>query len=164
MKTARAIILILAIALTAIHATAQIPSVKVENAKGEVVNTSSLVDGKTPFIISFWATTCKPCIQELDVISEDMPDWLEEAAFRVVAVSTDDARFTSKARSLAAGRGWDDFIVLFDKNQEFMRAMNVTLTPQVYVVDKDGKIVYSHTGYTPGSENELLKKIKELKK
>ena len=42
--------------------------------------------------------------------------------------------------------------------------MNVTLTPQVYVVDKDGKIVYSHTGYSPGSENELLKKIKELKK
>ena len=30
--------------------------------------------------------------------------------------------------------------------------------------DKDGKIVYSHTGYSPGSENELLKKIKELKK
>ena len=27
-----------------------------------------------------------------------------------------------------------------------MRAMNVSLTPQVYVVDADGKIVYSHTG------------------
>ena len=81
-----------------------------------------------------------------------------------MAVSTDDARFTAKARSLAQGRGWGDFTRLFDKNQEFMRAMNVTLTPQVYVVDKDGKIVYSHTGYSPGSENELLKKIKELKK
>ena len=92
------------------------------------------------------------------------PDSLEEAEFRVVAVSTDDARFTAKARSLAQGRGWGDFTLLFDKNQEFMRAMNVTLTPQVYVVDKDGKIVYSHTGYSPGSENELLKKIKELKK
>ena len=42
--------------------------------------------------------------------------------------------------------------------------MNVTLTPQVFVVDANGKIVYSHTGYTPGSEQELLKTIKGLKK
>lgn len=70
---------------------AQIPSVKVENTKGAQVNTSSLINHKTPMIISFWATTCKPCIRELDAINEQLPDWLEEANFRVVAVSTDDA-------------------------------------------------------------------------
>ena len=46
-------------------AMAQIPSVKVEDGKGKVFNTSELVDGKTPMIISFWAVTCKPCIREL---------------------------------------------------------------------------------------------------
>ena len=30
-------------------------------------------------------------------------------------------------------------------------------------VVKDGKIVYSHTGYTAGSEQELIDKIKSLK-
>lgn len=94
---------------------AQIPSVKVENAKGAQVNTSSLVNHKTPMIISFWATTCKPCIRELDAINEQLPDWLEEAKFRVVAVSTDDSRSTAKARALAEGHGWDDFIMLYDK-------------------------------------------------
>ena len=148
--------------LAAVTAAAQIPAVNVENAKGEVISTASLVDGKTPMIISFWSTTCKPCIRELDAINELMPDWLEEADFRVVAVYTDDARFSTKARSLVQGHGWVDFIDIYDKNQAFMRAMNVTLTPQVYVVDAAGKIVYSHTGYTPGSELELIKKIKEL--
>ena len=62
---------------------AQIPSVKVENTKGAQVNTSSLINHKTPMIISFWATTCKPCIRELDAINEQLPDWLEEAKFRV---------------------------------------------------------------------------------
>lgn len=143
---------------------AQIPSVKVENSKGEQINISSLIDHKTPMIISFWATTCKPCIRELNAINEQMPDWLKEAKFRVVAVSTDDSRSTAKARAMAEGNGWDDFIMLYDKNQEFMRAMNVSLTPQVYVVDADGKIVYSHTGYAPGSEQELLKAIKKLQK
>lgn len=143
---------------------AQIPSVKVEDSKGAQVNTASLIDNKTPMIISFWATTCKPCIRELNAINELLPDWQEEADFRVVAVSTDDSRSTAKARAMAEGNGWDGFVLLYDKNQEFMRAMNVSLTPQVYVVDANGKIVYSHTGYTPGSEQELLKAIKKLQK
>lgn len=148
---------------SSVMAQNQIPSVKVENGKGKVVNTSSLVDGKTPMIISFWAVTCKPCIQELDAINEVLPDWLDVADFRVVAVSTDDSRFTAQARALAEGHGWGDFTLLYDKNGDFKRAMNVQYTPQVYVVDKNGKIVYSHTGYTQGGENELFKVIKGLK-
>lgn len=143
-------------------AMAQIPSVKVEDGKGKVVNTAELVDGKTPMIISFWAVTCKPCIRELDAINDVYLDWIEEADFRVVAVSTDDARFTAQARSLAEGHGWSDYTLLYDKNGDFKRAMNVQFTPQVYVVDKDGKIVYSHTGYTPGGEYELFEVIKKL--
>lgn len=157
-----AILLVLALFIPVI-AEAQLPSVKVENRKGEVVNTASLVDGKTPMIISFWAVTCKPCIRELDAINDAMPDWLDEANFRVVAISTDDSRFSAQARAWVEGHGWSDFTVLFDKNQEFMRAMNVSYTPQVFVVDKKGKVVYSHTGYTPGSEQELIDVIKSLK-
>ena len=160
MKTTKKFIPVLfSVLLSSFVANAQMPAVSLENSKGETVSTASLVDG-TPMIISFWSTTCKPCIRELDAINELLPDWLDEADFKVVAVSTDDARFTTKARSLAEGHGWTDFIVLYDKNQAFMRAMNVTLTPQVYVMDGNGKIVYSHTGYTPGSELELIEKIK----
>lgn len=60
-------------------------------------------------IISFWATTCKPCIRELDAINELLPDWLEEAKFRVVAVSTDDSRSTAKR--VRWRRGMDGMIL-----------------------------------------------------
>lgn len=143
-------------------AMAQIPSVKVEDGRGKAFNTSKLVDGETPMIISFWAVTCKPCIQELDAINDLYPDWIESANFRVVAVSTDDARFTAQARALAEGHGWSDYTLLYDKNSDFKRAMNVQMTPQVFVVDKNGNIVYSHTGYNAGSENELFEIIKTL--
>lgn len=142
---------------------AQVPATQVENSKGEKFNTSKMIDNETPFIVSFWSTTCKPCLRELDAISEQMPDWLEEVKFRLFAISTDDARSSAKAKSLAEGRGWEDFTVLYDKNQEFMRAMNVTLVPQVFVFDAKGKMIYSHTGYTPGSEAELLKVLKGKK-
>lgn len=162
LKMRKLILTTIALFIFGAVATAQMPKVSVENSKGEMINTADLVDGKTPMIVSFWSTTCKPCILELNAINDALDEWLEVADFRVVAVSIDDSRSSTKAKSMATGNGWDDFIVLLDKNQDLKRAMNVNLTPQVFVLDGEGKIVYSHTGYTPGSENELIEKIKEL--
>lgn len=146
-------------------ASAQVPSVTVENSKGEAFDTASLLDEGTPMIISFWSTSCKPCIRELDAVYDALPDWLEEADFRVVAVSTDDSRLLAKAKSFAEGRGWgEEYVLLFDKNQDFMRAMNVSVVPHVFVVDGKGKIVYSHTSYVPGNELELFEAIKKCSK
>lgn len=146
-------------------AAAQVPSVTVENAKGETVNTKSLLKEGTPMIVSFWSTSCKPCIRELDAIYDALPDWLDEVEFRVVAVSTDDSRLLAKAKSFAEGRGWgEDYTLLFDKNQDFMRAMNVSVVPHVFVMDSTGKIVYSHTSYVPGNELELFEAIKKCSK
>lgn len=143
-------------------ASAQVPSVTVENSKGEAFDTASLLDEGTPMIVSFWSTSCKPCIRELDAIYDALPDWLEEADFRVVAVSTDDSRLLAKAKSFAEGRGWgEEYVLLFDKNQDFMRAMNVSVVPHVFVLDGKGKVVYSHTSYVPGNELELFEAVKK---
>lgn len=145
-------------------AFAQVPSVTVENAKGEAFDTKEILSEGVPTIISFWSTVCKPCMRELDAIYDALPDWMEEADFRVVAVSIDDSRLLAKAKSLAEGRGWgEDFILLFDKNQDFKRAMNVSDVPHVFVLDSKGKVVYSHTSYVPGGELELLEAIKKCK-
>ena len=145
-------------------AFAQVTSVKLENSKGESFDTKTLLEAGKPMIISFWSTSCKPCIRELDAIYDALPDWKEEADFNVVAVSTDDSRLLAKARSFAEGRGWgEDYILLFDKNQDFMRAMNVSQVPHVFVLDAKGKVVYSHTSYLPGGEAELIAAIKKCK-
>lgn len=158
-------ILTLAVLLLAGIGTAfgQLPNVKVENAKGAIISAASLGNAKKPIIMSFWSTTCKPCIQELNAMNDLLDDWLEEADFQIVAVSTDDARSASMAKALVNGNGWDRFTVLFDKNQELKRALNVNMTPHTFIFDKNGKIVYSHVGYTPGTEDEYIKKIKSLK-
>ena len=160
----RTFLISLALLVSAV-VNAQVPSVTVENAKGESFDTASLLKEGKPMIISFWSTSCKPCIRELDAIYDALPDWMEEADFKVVAVATDDSRMLAKAKSFAAGRGWsEDFVLLFDKNKDFMRAMNVSVVPHVFVMDGSGKIVYSHTSYSPGSELELLEAIKKCSK
>lgn len=145
------------------NATAQsIPDVRVENTDGKVISTVSLA-GSKPLIISFWSIACKPCLQELNAINDQLEEWREKADFDVVAVSIDDVRLKATAKARATAMGWD-FICLFDANQALKRAMNVSLIPQSFVVDADGNIVFSHSGYTPGSEQLLIDKVAEIGK
>ena len=140
----------------------QLPDVKVENAQGKIVSVRELSNGK-PMIISYWSIACKPCIQELNAINDALAEWRAEADLEVVAVSIDDARLKASAKAIANSRGWE-FICVYDENQELKRAMNVSLTPQSFGVDGEGNIIFSHSGYTPGSEQLLFDKIVELKK
>lgn len=150
--------------LSTIWAVAQdLPEAKVQDRKGKAVAVESWIDGQTPFILSFWSTTCKPCLKELDILSENYDDWNDEKPFRVIAVSIDDSRSLARAKALAAGSGWDMFDVYFDVNSDFKRAMNVSMVPHVFVFDKSGKQVYTHVGYKPGDEAELFETIKKLK-
>lgn len=133
------------------------PNVSVEDRSGKEIMTKELL-GK-PMIVSFWAITCKPCIMELNAMNDMYYDWLDEADFEIVAVSIDDARSSSRAKAMSSE--WE-FTCLYDVNQDMKRAMNVSLTPQTFIVDAEGNIIYSHSGYTPGSEVELFEKIKEI--
>lgn len=140
----------------------QLPDVMIENADGKIVPVREVAQGK-PAIIAYWSIACKPCIQELNAINDALEDWRKEADFVVIAVSTDDARLKASAKAISKARGWE-FICLFDENQTLKRAMNVSLTPQSFVVDANGNVVASHSGYTPGSEEQLFGKILKLKK
>lgn len=135
-----------------------LPDVKVENGRGKMVDIRSLANGK-PAIISFWSLTCKPCIQELNAINDNLEDWLADVAFDVIAVSVDDVRQKARAKAKADASGWE-FICVYDGNQDLKRAMNVSNTPHSFVVDARGNIVFSHVGYTPGSEQLLLDAVK----
>ncbi len=140
----------------------QLPAVTVENPGGDRYAIKKVMNDSVPVVLSFWATTCKPCIQELDALSEVYEDWKEKLDFKVVAVSTDDSRAALRARSMAEGREWP-FELLLDKNQELKRAMNVNSIPFLFILDKTGKVVYSHCGYTPGAEAEVLNVLEKLK-
>lgn len=139
-----------------------LPCIEVKDIDGNAVNVQSVLDDGVPVILSFWYTTCKPCLQELGAVNDAYVDWIEEADFKVVAVSTDDSRSSAKVKPMVNGRGWTDFTILLDENGDLKRAMNVQTQPTVFILDKDGNVVYTHTGYTPGSEEELFDQILKL--
>lgn len=142
---------------------AQLPAVTLKDITGKTVRTDELSNDGKPFIISFFATWCKPCNRELTAISEVYDEWKEETGVKVIAVSIDQAQNINKVKPLVDNNGWE-YEVLLDPNSDFKRALGIQMIPYVLIVDGKGNIVYKHNGYTDGAESELIEKVRELVK
>ena len=140
---------------------AQLPSVQLKTLAGKTIDTKTLANDGKPFVISFFATWCKPCNRELSAIAEQYADWQEETGMKVVAVSIDQAQNINKVKPLVDQNGWE-YEVLLDPNSDFRRALGIQMIPHLLIVDGEGKIVESRSGYTDGAESHIIEKIREL--
>ena len=86
----------------------KLPSVNVKTLDGKTINTADISNNGKPIIMSFWALWCKPCINELTTIAEVYDEWVEETGVKVIAVSIDDSRSSSKVGPTVNGKGWED--------------------------------------------------------
>lgn len=141
-------------------AAQDLPAVTLQDSAGKSVAARSLADGKTPFVLTMWMTTCKPCMKELEALTDEAMDWNGSFPLRIYAVSVDDSRSLQRAVAMAKGSGWEGITPLFDVNGDLRRALNVSAVPQVFVYDAKGILVYTHIGYRPGDEAELIRQLK----
>jgi cytochrome c biogenesis protein CcmG/thiol:disulfide interchange protein DsbE len=138
-----------------------LPDTKIKSLQGNEVMFNSFGNTRdTAVIISFWATWCIPCIQELNTIHDQYEDRQKETPFRFIAISLDDARTTQKVKPFVAGKGWP-YEIYLDVNSDLKRALNIIDVPHILII-KNGKIVYQHNGYVNGNEEELFEKLKSL--
>ncbi len=137
-----------------------LPNISLKDIDGNQVNIQDYSKSGKIVVFSFWATWCSPCKKELNNIKEYYPEWVDKYGIEIVAVSIDNARNTTKVKPFVNAQGWD-YTVLLDVNEDFKRALNAPNVPYTVMIDKKGKIVYTHNGYVEGDELELLEKIKE---
>ena len=155
------IILLLAIVFSVSTIYAQnsdIPNITLKDLNGKDYKISEK-NSDNLIVITFWATWCGPCLKEMAALSDVYDDWKEETGVEIIAVSVDDSRTVKRVRPLINGKSWD-FTFLLDENQDLKRKMNVANPPHLFLINK-GKIVYQHSGYTPGAEDKLYEEIKK---
>ena len=141
----------------------RIPSVNIKTLDGKTINTSSFSNDGDPVIISFWALWCKNCIKELEAIFEIYEDWQDETNVKLIAISIDDSRNTSKLKPFINSKGWE-YEIYNDPNSDFKRALGVNSIPHTFLFNNKMEIVWENIGYTDGHEYDLYEKVKELKK
>lgn len=144
--------------------TATLPPVMVKNLRGDYipVHHKFTNEGK-PVVINFWATWCKPCIQELSTIHELYPQWQKETGVKIITVSIDDARNANKVAPFVKTRGWL-YEAYIDANSDLKRVMNVVNIPHTFLLNGNGEVVWQHNSYAPGDEHKLFEVIKKVVK
>ena len=95
----------------------------------------------------------------MDAINEVYSDWQDETNVTLYAVSVDDSRTVKRVKPLVNGKDWD-YEILLDTNNDLKRALGASTVPLTLII-KNGEIVYRHSGYTPGSEDDLYEEIKK---
>lgn len=158
------LILIISLGLFSFLSNAQndLPNADLTSIDGKTVALSDITNKEGITIISLWATWCVPCIKELDAINDLYEEWQDETNVQLLAISVDDSRTVKRVKSMVNGKDWD-YTVLLDTNNDLKRALNASSIPLTILV-KDNKIIYEHSGYSPGAELELYEKIKEFSK
>lgn len=135
-----------------------VPNTKLKNLESEFIYTNDVLIENNFYIISFWATWCIPCINELDAIVDIYEDF-EKDNIEVIAISTDDARTKKRVRPMINGKDWN-FKILLDENHDLKRALNIVGIPHT-IITKGTKIIYRRIGYSPGEEVDLFDFIRE---
>ncbi len=121
---------------------------------GDKFNTSDH-QGKV-IVISFWATWCKPCLQELPML-DAMQQQVGTDELVIVGVNfMDDRRMTRKLF-----QQWREPIITIteDKRGKIGKNIGVKALPFLLIVGRDGKIAYKKTGYAEEVLDDIIAAI-----
>ncbi len=135
------------------------PNFEAETLSGNYVSLDEYI-GEGPVLLTFWATWCTPCIAELKHYNEFYNKYKSQG-LKIVAISTDSEKTINKVKPFIRSNKYD-FTVLLDPNSNIARTYYVQTVPFTFLINRDGEIVYSHSGYMKGDEKITEDKIKGL--
>ena len=121
-------------------------SIKLSDMKGKVV------------YLDFWASWCGPCAVSLPEL-EKIRSRFHSQGFEVIAVnldqSLDDARRFLKDKKIT-------YPILIDQMQITPERYGVAGMPTAFLIDRDGQVRETHTGFKESDVDKITKLIRHL--
>jgi len=111
-----------------------------------------------PVVISFWAGWCAPCRRELPMLST-LLESVGREHLQVIAVNLNEPQ-----------RDYDEFLRLnpglaltfVHDPGSAARYYGVRTVPNLFVVDRDGRLVQAHRGYSPEKIEQFVRELAPL--
>ncbi|HEY9400439.1 MAG TPA: TlpA disulfide reductase family protein [Luteimonas sp.] len=121
--------------------------VRVSDQRGKVV------------VITFWASWCGYCRKELPVLA-GLQDVAGKDRVEVIAVNYEDDR--DVYRALRRKLKNVQLTMTHDQSGEIGRAYGVQGIPRLFMIDRQGRVAYIHSGYGDSSIDEIVKAVNKL--
>ena len=149
------VILILAVVLYGmIGGDNEAPDFTLQDTEGVTFSLSDY-EGEKVVILDFMFSTCVPCEKFVKEALGPYSGYMDEDDIAIVSVSVFGNDDETKLRNYAEEHDWRH--ALGDSNGDIEIDYNVIGTPKIFIIDKEGKITYSHVG--PISESELSNEV-----
>lgn len=131
------------------------PAFSLAALDGKTVSLADYIGKKV--VISYWASWCGPCKVEMPELREFYKRYHKtDSDFEILAISIDENR--SDAEKYAAAEKLP-FPVLLDPQSKTADAYSVEGIPTVFVIGKDGKVEYAHTGLEEAMQFRLMRQL-----
>lgn len=109
-------------------------------------------------LIDYWATTCKPCIQDLPQLTK-LYDAYKNKGVNFISIASDASQDRMKLANKILTENkvsWNNY---FDINKEFPKKLNAAGYPLQILVDQNGKIIARKLGEFDQIKTEIEKYI-----
>lgn len=135
------------------------PDFVLPDLQGKDVRLSDWI-GKKIIILNFWATWCTPCLEELKAMIPIYEKY-QKRGLEMLCISVDDNKTVGRVPAFVNTRRYP-YMILLDTNNEVMRLLDVTVPPFTAILDRNGCMIYRHTGYRKGDEKTLASYLEKL--
>jgi thiol-disulfide isomerase/thioredoxin len=103
-------------------------------------------------LIDFWASWCGPCRAAVPKVKQ-LYDRYKDKGFEVVSISIDDSKTAWQKAMEEEKMPWQQWLSP-DKNKT-MQTFLFSAIPTLYLVDRQGRIIGSYTGFTDNVEQKI---------
>jgi len=122
------------------------------------VTLSKLLE-KGPVLMSFWATWCSPCKEEMKKLNPIYEKY-KDSGFTYLAINQDNQKSISKVKPYIDAQGYN-FPVVFDTDKRVFEAYSgKDEIPYALLIGKNKEIISVHTGFKTGDEVKIEEEIK----
>lgn len=115
--------------------------------------------GKKVVVLDWWSINCTSCVQEIPKLIDIANRYPKDVL--VVGMNVDSFILKRVQRFLQTQSFKITYPIVIDAGLQIMKKYGSSILPTTVVIDKKGKITFSHVGYKPGDEVTIEEYVKK---
>ncbi|MCK4719425.1 TlpA family protein disulfide reductase [bacterium] len=112
--------------------------------------------GVKPVVLDFWATWCRPCMEELPLLQAFYEEYGDQV--EIIAITSEDARLKDAIANTINQKELT-FPVMHDPSRGISNLYPTRAIPYLVFIDIDGKVTGTHTGMSPSIGEDILEEF-----